>query len=1072
MVKRKAASFYKGTLVCTAAAAGQDRSMFMNLVSLFPYSGDIFGYEFVDFHEGAEPEAVARNIYRVHEQASIYFCSMATVNRTLYTEQDDISHWISKALDMWCRSFSRATIDHQHRHAITELLLLWQTKLSSIDRYLELLERMEILYSSISPDLNFRDNLEDVILKLRPIFNCDRCSFYTLDTPNNLMYLFTVDVSKTVDRLGSEHYDNSNQLYGLRMPMKGIAAQVAKTGRPVNLIDCYMSEFFDSAMDIRTGYLSKQMLCVPVVNRAGDTIGVIQFINTTHDHAFTAHDEILASFLSVLMGPVLCRTQLRDVSSTQVKPSTMLFSNNVHQTSSSSFAGASINLASLTGNCNVSINFHRLLTIAEHRHIKFTVRCVEYGNDIVTMRTSIMFAALPHAEDVKIVELNTPMQFSKLEYGRLTPSSYLLVEFFSKNNHPCGWTIFPFYDGERYLRHGMMDVPVFYGNCPPDWLFIGTIFSTAQRMGLYDRDDTSDRSVFLSGICSGSLLLELHPEQGPTNASSASSYGTQRAPTAFYHEFPFPLPPCHFSAYTLHRQMVHSTAGEASIWTIPEWLMTLQLPEARRRKLATALCAHFMILSTETLALNTMQGRTATTTPNNPHLSTLLDPETQQFLWEHRDTIQHRVPQLFAFCLFTMDWSLLDRQQWLLSTLHKWNRLTVAHLLPLLDVRFSNSPLQAFATSSLWTLSSAPLYMLRFFLATLSQAQMSSDTSLHRFLQYRMYADVFPSTERTTGPSPWPFAVPFIWQLWSIDHFHSFAGLKDQLLMQSYMRMLPKDQRAFIANGLLFFQDVHNIYANFVTQGRFNFPAMPPGTDPSFGQEAVHAVIQDFREALTSLWHGDKPWFLPLGSLVTHSAYSPNIYHLAATPVITGIEDIRMGSYYGKETFIFHFSPDPAQQLPSVGLIYLPHVNYRLEHIHAQLINVMNFILMDKQVPLSLIQQEIYPLAFDRVGNQCKEAIATYVPGVVSLNFLIVDAMKAFQKANKTQNMFQIRKQADPVMTKIPDDLLLAFYAANVNDSLRNNRAAMAEEMEHIIHTFMPNLAGKIICFSSVCECL
>jgi hypothetical protein len=1033
-------------------------------------SGDVFGYEYMDFNDGADSEASSQNTYRVSEAAEIYFCSMESLNKILFAEQDDVSHWISRALDLWCRSFCRVSVDHMHRSFLTEFLLMWHSRIPIIENFGELLDRMEMLYSSISPDLDFKDNLEDLILKLRPLFVCDRCSFYTLDVPNNLMYLFTVDVAKTVDRLQSDVYDNSNHLYGLRMPMKGIAAQVAKTGRPMNLIDCYMSEYFDSTMDIRTGYLSKQMLCVPVVNRSGDTIGVIQFINSVNDQAFSLHDEMLASFAATLLSPVLDQLLFRDSSLSRVKPSSSLFASVAASAASSS--SSVVNVSQLLGNKTVTVNFQRLLTISEHRHIKFTCRCVEFGNDITSMRTSIMFTAQPHSEDIKLVELNTVMQFSKLEYGRLSPSTFLLVEFFSKNNHPSGWTLFPFFNSERYLQQGVLDVPVFYSNCPPDWLIVGNIYSTAQCMDLYDRDEY-DRSIFLNGMCSGSLLVEIHPDQSTPSTTSSVAAGPLADNTSpmFYHEYAFAMPPCNFSSYMLHRQMVSSVNGEQSTWTIPEWLMTLQLPEARRRKFATTLCAHFMILNPETLALTASTSAAAvrggTASPNNPHLSTVLDAETQQFLWEHRDSIQLRVPQLFSFFVFTMDWSPVEKQQWLLSTIHKWNRLSIAHLLPLLDVRFGRSPLHAFATSGLWPLSSSALLMLRFFLVTLTQAQFVSDHSLHRFLLYRVFGDAYPPA---VSPPVAPISLPFIWQMIAIDHFHAYVGIKDQLLLQPFLKLLSRNNRAYIANGLSFFQVVHKTYSEFEAQGRLNLPAAPPGVDPNFAQETLSVILQEFKQRLSSNWPSDKPFVVPVGNLLTNTAHSTNIHILPAAPVLSHVQEVRLGSYYGKDSMIFTLNSasslvaDSATASPPVGLIYLPHVNYRQENIFNQTIQIMNFIFMDKNVPLSLFQSEIFPLTYDRVGNMCKVAVASYLPGAVSLNFLIVDAIKAFQKANKTQNMFQLRKTAEPALTKIPGDLLLSFFAASIGQQHQTSQPKqIAEFMEQIVRSFMPNLAGFLL---------
>jgi hypothetical protein len=54
----------------------------------------------------------------------------------------------------------------------------------------------------------------------------------------------------------------------------------------LNLPDCYENVLFDAAMDARTGYRSKQMLCVPSHDRPGNVAAVLQLVNTFDDKPF------------------------------------------------------------------------------------------------------------------------------------------------------------------------------------------------------------------------------------------------------------------------------------------------------------------------------------------------------------------------------------------------------------------------------------------------------------------------------------------------------------------------------------------------------------------------------------------------------------------------------------------------------------------------------------------------------------------------------------------------------------------------------------------------------------------
>ncbi len=90
------------------------------------------------------------------------------------------------------------------------------------------------------------------------------------------------------------------ELVEIRLPVgTGIAGHVAKTGKTVNLKDAWKDKRFFSGFDVRTGFQTKTMLCVPMRDRNGKVIGVFQILNKkrgTFDHndehfleAFSVH---------------------------------------------------------------------------------------------------------------------------------------------------------------------------------------------------------------------------------------------------------------------------------------------------------------------------------------------------------------------------------------------------------------------------------------------------------------------------------------------------------------------------------------------------------------------------------------------------------------------------------------------------------------------------------------------------------------------------------------------------------------------------------------------------------------
>ena len=77
----------------------------------------------------------------------------------------------------------------------------------------------------------------------------------------------------------------------IRLPnTSGIAGAVFSTGKSVNIPYAYADLRFNPAFDKQTGYFTRSILCVPVINNKGRVIGVTQILNK-RGGAFTEEDE-------------------------------------------------------------------------------------------------------------------------------------------------------------------------------------------------------------------------------------------------------------------------------------------------------------------------------------------------------------------------------------------------------------------------------------------------------------------------------------------------------------------------------------------------------------------------------------------------------------------------------------------------------------------------------------------------------------------------------------------------------------------------------------------------------------
>ncbi|XP_044754885.1 cGMP-specific 3',5'-cyclic phosphodiesterase [Coccinella septempunctata] len=112
----------------------------------------------------------------------------------------------------------------------------------------------------------------------------------------------------------------------IRIPFGvGIAGSVAQSKTLINIKDAYNDNRFNSEIDMRTGYKTNSILCMPICNYDGDVIGVAQIINKTNDcQEFTKHDvEVFQRYLT-FCGIGLQNAQLFEVSVLEYKRNQIL----------------------------------------------------------------------------------------------------------------------------------------------------------------------------------------------------------------------------------------------------------------------------------------------------------------------------------------------------------------------------------------------------------------------------------------------------------------------------------------------------------------------------------------------------------------------------------------------------------------------------------------------------------------------------------------------------------------------------------------------------------------------------
>jgi HD-GYP domain-containing protein (c-di-GMP phosphodiesterase class II) len=119
--------------------------------------------------------------------------------------------------------------------------------------------------------------------------------------------VFKVDLP--AGQLIAVHADGSNQAPILLNLKLGIAGLVALTGEPLLIPDAHADPRFDASFDKRTGYVTRQILCVPLRGSNGEALGVIQVINCL-DGSFTEEDLALLGSVAGVVAIALDNAQL------------------------------------------------------------------------------------------------------------------------------------------------------------------------------------------------------------------------------------------------------------------------------------------------------------------------------------------------------------------------------------------------------------------------------------------------------------------------------------------------------------------------------------------------------------------------------------------------------------------------------------------------------------------------------------------------------------------------------------------------------------------------------------------
>jgi phosphoserine phosphatase RsbU/P len=153
----------------------------------------------------------------------------------------------------------------------------------SMQLYIQKLESLIDAAKQLNTTFDLDKLLSIILDHATKNLNAARGTIYLVDEQTNEIW------SKVVKGTG---------LVEIRLPIgTGISGTVAETGRTINLKDASKDKRFYSAIDNKSGFHTKTMLCRPMRNRNGVIIGVFQIINKKRG-VFNRNDEFFLDAFS------------------------------------------------------------------------------------------------------------------------------------------------------------------------------------------------------------------------------------------------------------------------------------------------------------------------------------------------------------------------------------------------------------------------------------------------------------------------------------------------------------------------------------------------------------------------------------------------------------------------------------------------------------------------------------------------------------------------------------------------------------------------------------------------------
>mmetsp|Transcript_11187 Transcript_11187/g.25660 ORF Transcript_11187/g.25660 Transcript_11187/m.25660 type:complete len:505 (+) Transcript_11187:167-1681(+) len=125
------------------------------------------------------------------------------------------------------------------------------------------LHKLFAVTKKITSEIVPQDTIDMVIQETLNLVHCDTVSLFVLDKKSGMLRLHASNLSNPI----------------MVSPGQGIAGFVFNEREALNIPDCYLNKRFDPSFDKKTGYITRSLLAVPIVDYDESSVGVLQAIN-------------------------------------------------------------------------------------------------------------------------------------------------------------------------------------------------------------------------------------------------------------------------------------------------------------------------------------------------------------------------------------------------------------------------------------------------------------------------------------------------------------------------------------------------------------------------------------------------------------------------------------------------------------------------------------------------------------------------------------------------------------------------------------------------------------------------